>query len=130
MASSVSTHSEAKPQKPKASSSNSSSRQRRPQNTNSSLDNDSKKLKSPSSLSLLQEMFPLWKDDDLLSVLAESGNDPNIAAEKIYDGTFICFHFLKSLLRLSVFLYKPWVCLLMEGFQFLIFNLFSKQIIN
>lgn len=109
MASSVSTHSEAKPQKPKASSSNfssnSSSRQRRPQNTNPSLDNDSKKLKSPSSLSLLQEMFPLWKDDDLLSVLAESGNDPNIAAEKIYDGTFICFDSFKSLLRLSCFFY-------------------------
>lgn len=85
MSTPASTHSEAKPPKSKTTSSTSFSRQRRSQQFHSQPD-DEKRLKSPSSLSVLKEMFPLWKDDDLLSVLAESGNDPNVAAEKIYDG--------------------------------------------
>lgn len=88
MVTTVSAHSEVKPPKSKANSSISSSRQRRSQQQHSQSDDEPKRVKSQasSSLSVLQEMFPLWKDDDLLSVLAESGNDPNVAAEKIYDG--------------------------------------------
>lgn len=92
MSTPASTHSEAKPPKSKTTSSTSFSRQRRSQQFHSQPD-DEKRLKSPSSLSVLKEMFPLWKDDDLLSVLAESGNDPNVAAEKIYDGTYLLFLF-------------------------------------
>lgn len=96
------THSDTKPPKSKASffnnsstsTSSPSSRQRRSQ-PHSQQDDDPKRMKShnSSSLLVLQEMFPLWNDEDLLTVLAESGEDPNVAAEKIYDGKVILFIF-------------------------------------
>lgn len=91
MTSQVSAHTEAKPPKPKATSSISSSRQRRSQQShNSQLDDESKRLKSlySSSLSALQEMFPDWKEEDLLSLLSETEGNVNVAAEQIFEGKF------------------------------------------
>lgn len=90
---------EAKPPKPKAASSSSistsSSRQRRLQQSNSHssgshLDEESRRLKSQYSapLASLQELFPDWKDEDLLSVLAETDGNVEAAVLRITEGKF------------------------------------------
>lgn len=53
------------------------------------LDDESEKLKSKfsGSLSTLRELFPEWKDDDLLAVLAETDGNLEESVIRITEGT-------------------------------------------
>lgn len=87
-----------KPSKPKSQGSSShSSRPRRsvPASASSSqqssaLDEESKKLKSQygPALNSLRELFPDWKDEDLLAVLAETDGSIEESAIRITEGTY------------------------------------------
>lgn len=89
-----------KPSKPKSQvSSLHSSRNRRTapapasssQSTSHVLDEESKKLKSQygPALNSLRELFPDWKDEDLLAVLAETDGSIEESAIRITEGMYI-----------------------------------------
>jgi hypothetical protein len=56
--------------------------------TDDKLDEESKRLKSKYSLTLstLRELFPDWKDEDLLTVLSETEGDIEAAVTRIAEG--------------------------------------------
>lgn len=100
-----------KPPKPKPGASSLPTHASRPRRStpsqSQSLDEESRRLKSKysSSLSTLGELFPDWKDEDLLTVLADTEGNLEEAVVRITEGKYfypIFFSFPFSLSTLVV----------------------------